>query len=226
MRLFQYKIMNENRFFKLIEEEKNKPYFRNLFKTIDKIKETETVYPRSEDIFRAFYLTDYKDVKVLIIGQDPYHQPNQANGLAFSVHDGVKKPPSLQNIYKEIENEYNITMSNSGDLTPWAKQGVLLLNTILTVTKNKPMSHANMGWEIFTDKVINLLQEKDYLVYILLGSHAGQYERKITNKNHLVLKTSHPSPLSSFRGFLGSNIFKKANEYLKKKDIKEINWII
>lgn len=218
--------MSENRFFKLIEEEKNKLYFRNLFKTIDKIKETETVYPKSEDIFRAFYLTDYEDVKVLIIGQDPYHQPNQANGLAFSVHDNVKKPPSLENIYKEIEFEYGTTMSNSGDLTPWAKQGVLLLNTILTMTRSKPLSHAGIGWEIFTDKVINLLQEKDHLVYILLGSHAQQYERKITNQNHLILKTSHPSPLSSFRGFMGSDIFKKTNEYLKNKGIKEINWII
>ena len=117
-------------------------------------------------------------------------------------------------------------MSNSGDLTPWAKQGVLLLNTILTMTRSKPLSHAGIGWEIFTDKVINLLQEKDHLVYILLGSHAQQYERKITNQNHLILKTSHPSPLSSFRGFMGSDIFKKTNEYLKNKGIKEINWII
>ena len=142
------------------------------------------------------------------------------------MHEGVKKPPSLQNIYKEVELEYGVTMSESGDLTPWAKQGVLLLNTILTVTRNKPLSHADIGWEIFTDKVISLLQEKENLVYILLGSHAGKYERKVTNKNHLILKTSHPSPLSSYRGFIGSNIFKKANEYLKNKGIKEINWIV
>lgn len=221
-----YVLIYVNKFLSLIEQESKKTYFMNVFRHIDLIKQTQTVYPQSEHIFRALYLTNYQAVKVVILGQDPYHQPGQANGLAFSVGKGVKMPPSLVNIYKELEMEYGFKMSNNGDLTPWATQGVLLLNTILTVTENKPLSHKTIGWQLFSDKVIELLQEKDHLVYILLGAHAQKYIKKITNKNHLILSTSHPSPLSSYRGFFGSNVFKKANHYLKQNQLKEIDWHI
>lgn len=219
-----YVLLYENKFLSLIKQESNKTYFMNIFRQLDAIKKTSIVYPKSEDIFKALYLTNYEDVKVVILGQDPYHQPNQAHGLAFSVNEGVKMPPSLVNIYKEIELEYGYKMSNNGNLTSWAKQGVLLLNAILTVTHNKPLSHENIGWQIFSDKVIELLQDKEYVVYILLGNQAKKYIKKITNKNHLILTTSHPSPLSSYRGFFGSDIFKKANQYLKEKGLNEVNW--
>ena len=221
-----YILKYENRFLTLIKEETKKPYFINLFNTLDKIKLDHVIYPESKHIFNALKLTPYDAVKVVLIGQDPYHQPLQAHGLAFSVLDGVRLPPSLVNIYKEIEMEYGFKMSNNGNLTPWAKQGVLLLNAILTVSENQPLSHQNIGWETFTDEVIKLLQEKAFIVYILLGNQAQKYKRKITNKNHVILTSSHPSPLSSYRGFLGSNIFKNANKHLKAHGLKEINWQI
>lgn len=218
-----YILKYENQFLTLIREEIEKPYFMNIFKTLDALNQ---FYPESKHIFKALHLTHYHDVKVVILGQDPYHQPHQANGLAFSVSEGVKLPPSLVNIYKEIELEYGVKMPDNGDLTPWAKQGVLLLNTILTVIPNKPLSHQNLGWEFFTDKVIERLQKKEFIVYILLGAQAQKHIPKITNKNHVILKTSHPSPLSSYRGFIGSNIFKKANQALKNAGLKEIVWAL
>lgn len=213
-------------FNKLIKEEQQKTYFKEILKRIDLEQIKTRVFPLRNDWFRAFELTPYENVKVVIIGQDPYHGINQANGLCFSVNRGVKLPKSLVNIYKEIELEYGQFMSDCGDLTPWAKQGVLLLNTILTVSENMPLSHKDFGWQTFTDRVINLLQEKPFIVYILLGAYAQTYVDKITNKNHVILKTSHPSPLSSFRGFMGSNIFKNANKALEKNGIKGINWIL
>lgn len=213
-------------FNKLIAEEQQKPYFKELLKRIE-LEQTKTrVFPLKNNWFRALELTPYESVKVVIIGQDPYHGINQANGLCFSVNKGIKLPKSLLNIYKEIELEYGQFMGSCGDLTPWAKQGVLLLNTILTVSENMPLSHKDFGWQTFTDRVISLLQEKAFVVYILLGSHAQSYEDKITNKQHVILKTSHPSPLSSYRGFMGSNIFKNANKALKDNGIKEIDWIL
>lgn len=215
-----------NAFIRLIEQEKEKAYFQSLFRHLDLIQKRETIYPPLKDVFKALSLTPFEEVKIVILGQDPYHKKNQANGLCFSVNKGVKLPPSLENIYKEITLEYGFEMPNHGDLTEWAKRGVLLLNTILTVSESKPLSHQGLGWEKFTDEVIKLLQEKQFLIYILLGNHAQSYEKKITNKNHVILKTSHPSPLSSYRGFLGSNIFKKANQALKERGIPTVDFQI
>lgn len=210
----------------LIKTEQEKQYFKILLDKINKEAKTNTIYPKEEDWFKALELTSLEDVLVVLIGQDPYFNEKEAMGLSFSVNEKVKIPPSLVNIYKEIENEYNKPMPNHGNLTGWAKQGVLLLNTIFTVSAKKPMSHKGFGWEIFTDEVIKLLQTKDFVVYLLLGNHAQKYEKKITNKNHAILKTSHPSPLASYRGFLGSNIFKQANELLKQNNKNEINWYL
>lgn len=210
----------------LLKEETEKEYFKTLLNKIENESLNNRVFPPKDSWFKALELTPYENVKVVLIGQDPYFNENQAMGLSFSVNKGVKIPPSLVNIYKEITSEYGEPMPNHGDLTGWAKQGVLLLNSVLTVNAGKPLSHQDFGWQKFTDEVINLLQNKDFIVYILLGSHAHKYEKKITNKNHVILKTTHPSPLSSYRGFLGSNIFKKTNEHLKEKNIDTINWYL
>lgn len=210
----------------LIETENQKPYFKQLLKKIKIEAKTHNIYPKKENWFKALKLTEFNDVSVVIIGQDPYYNENQAMGLSFSVNENVKLPPSLKNIYKEIENEYGKKMPNHGNLTGWAKQGVLLLNTIFTVNEGFPLSHKGFGWEKFTDEIIKVLQEKDFIVYLLLGRPAQRYAKKITNKNHVILKTSHPSPLSSFRGFFGSNIFKKTNKLLKENNKNEINWYL
>lgn len=211
----------------LLEEEFKKPYYLNLRKFLANEYKTQTVYPNMNDIFNALKITDYKDVKVVMLGQDPYHQPNQAHGLCFSVKKGVKAPPSLQNMYKEIYAEYGYPIPNHGELTYWAEQGVLMLNTVLTVRESQPNSHKGMGWEIFTDNIISLLNARpEPMVFLLWGANARAKTKLITNPGHLVLESAHPSPLSAYNGFFGNGHFKKANEFLKSKGQKEIDWQI
>ena len=209
----------------LLENEFKKEYFVELKKKVDQEYKNGVVYPEYKNIFKCFKLTRLENVKVVILGQDPYHQPGQANGLCFSVNSGVKLPPSLQNIYKEIESDLGIKMRNDGDLTCWSKQGVFLLNTILTVKDSSPLSFQNMGWEDFTLEVIKMLNDDDNpKVFMLWGGKAREKAKYITNKNHLVLEANHPSPLSAYRGFLGCKHFSKCNEFLKNKGKNEINW--
>ena len=211
----------------LLKDEFQKPYYLNLRKFLVQEYKTQTIYPNMNNIFNALKYTDYKDVKVVILGQDPYHQPNQAHGLCFSVLKGINPPPSLQNMYKEIHAEYGYPIPAHGELTYWAKQGVLMMNTVLTVRESQPNSHKGMGWEIFTDNVITLLNQRpEPMVFLLWGANARAKKKIITNPNHLVLESAHPSPLSAYNGFLGNGHFKKANEFLKSKGIQEIDWQI
>lgn len=211
-------------FNKLIQQEKNKEYFQNLVTFLAKEYENKIIYPPKSDIMNAFKLTHFQQVKVVIIGQDPYHQPNQAMGLSFSVKQGVQLPKSLINIFTELEDDLGIH-NTSGDLTPWAKQGVFLLNTTLTVEQGKPMSHANQGWEQFTTTVIHeLCQQKQDLVFLLWGKHAQQFEPVAKQYGHYVLKSVHPSPLSAYRGFFGSKPFSTCNKYLISKNKQPIDW--
>lgn len=207
--------MFENDWQEILKEEIKKEYFLNLMSFINKEYKDKIIFPNYENIFRAFKLTPYNSVKVVILGQDPYHGENEADGLAFSVPTGVKTPPSLRNILKEISDKRSNT-----NLEDWAKQGVFLLNTVLTVEKDKPLSHNNMGWEIFTDSVISSLNKKEKVIFVLLGKNA-QAKRNLIDNKHIILMTSHPSPLSAYRGFNGSDIFSKINENLKEP----INWI-
>ncbi len=211
----------------LLKDEFQKPYYLNLRKFLVQEYRTQTIYPHMDNIFNALKYTDYKDVKVVILGQDPYHQPNQAHGLCFSVQKGVNPPPSLQNMYKEIHAEYGYQIPQHGELTYWAKQGVLMMNTVLTVRESQPNSHKGMGWEIFTDNVISLLNMRpEPMVFLLWGANARAKTKLITNPNHLVLQSAHPSPLSAYNGFFGNGHFKKANEFLKSKGMTEIDWRI
>ena len=211
----------------LLKDEFQKPYYLNLRKFLVQEYKTQTIYPNMNDIFNALKYTDYKDVKVVMLGQDPYHQPNQAHGLCFSVKKGVKAPPSLQNMYKEIYAEYGYPIPDHGELTYWAEQGVLMLNTVLTVRESQPNSHKGMGWEVFTDNIISLLNARpEPMVFLLWGANARAKKKLITNPNHLVLESAHPSPLSAYNGFFGNNHFKKANEFLKSKGRPEIDWQI
>jgi uracil-DNA glycosylase len=208
-------------------DEFQKPYFKTLKEFLIHEKQNHTVYPHGSSIFAAFDNTPFDNVKVVILGQDPYHGANQAHGLAFSVNDGVPFPPSLQNIFKELRDDMGCNMPKSGNLTSWAKEGVFLLNTVLTVRAAEANSHKSRGWEIFTDAVIRLLSEqKESLVFILWGSPAGTKASLIDAKKHLILKAPHPSPLSSYRGFFGSKPFSKTNEYLVSKAISPIKWCI
>ncbi|KAA1289884.1 MAG: uracil-DNA glycosylase [SAR202 cluster bacterium] len=193
---------------------------------LDCYKSGKEIYPKSSEIFNAFNHCDFNEVKVVIIGQDPYHGKGQANGLCFSVNNNIPKPPSLVNIFKELENDLSKKFdSENGNLERWARQGVFLLNTTLTVEKNKPMSHSNIGWDKFTDKVIETLsKDSENLVFILWGNHAQKKIEKINISNHMIIKSVHPSPLSAHRGFFGSKPFTKTNNYLKSKNISEINW--
>jgi len=193
---------------------------------LDCYKSGKEIYPKSSEIFNAFNHCDFNEVKVVIIGQDPYHGKGQANGLCFSVNNNIPKPPSLVNIFKELENDFSKKFdSENGNLERWARQGVFLLNTTLTVEKNKPMSHSNIGWDKFTDKVIETLsKDSENLVFILWGNHAQKKIEKINISNHMIIKSVHPSPLSAHRGFFGSKPFTKTNNYLKSKNISEINW--
>lgn len=211
----------------LLKDEFGKPYYLNLRKFLVQEYKSQTIYPHMNDIFNALKYTDYKDVKVVILGQDPYHQPNQAHGLCFSVKKGVNPPPSLQNMYKEIYAEYGYPIPQHGELTYWAEQGVLMMNTVLTVRESQPNSHKGMGWEIFTDNVISLLNRRpEPMVFLLWGANARAKKKIITNPNHLVLESAHPSPLSAYNGFFGNGHFKKANEFLKSNGLTEIDWQI
>ncbi len=211
----------------LLKDEFQKPYYLNLRKFLVNEYKTQNIHPDMNNIFNALKYTDYKDVKVVILGQDPYHQPNQAHGLAFSVLKGVNPPPSLQNIYKEIYAEYGFPPACHGELTHWADQGVLLLNAVLTVRDSQPNSHKGMGWEIFTDNIISLLNARAKpMVFMLWGANAKAKAKLITNPVHLVLQSAHPSPLSAYNGFFGNGHFKKANEFLKEVYNSEIDWQI
>lgn len=203
----------------------NSEGFKKFMSIINHEYDTKTIYPPKEDIFAALKNTPFKDVKVVIVGQDPYHGEGEAMGLSFSVHDGIKLPPSLKNIYKELEDDLGYKPVNSGDLTKWTKEGVLLLNATLTVVKDTPNSHAKLGWDKFTDYVIKVLNEKEEpVVFILWGNFARSKKEFITNKKHLVIESAHPSPFSARNGFFGSKPFSKTNEFLKKNNIKEIDW--
>ena len=195
---------------------------------MEKVKEEYkkyTCYPKYVDIFNALKLTPYKNVKVVIIGQDPYHGVGEAHGLSFSVQKGIKLPPSLQNIFKELYDDLGIKNGECGDLTPWARQGVLLLNSILSVRKDSPLSHKDLGWELLTDHIIKLINlKKEPVVFILWGGFARSKKKFITNKNHLIIESVHPSPLSAYNGFFGSKPFSKTNNFLKKNNIKEIDF--
>lgn len=208
----------------LLKEEFQKPYFNELQAFLDKEYSTHTIYPAMENIFNALNAVKYEDVKVVIIGQDPYHEPGQAQGMAFSVPDGIEIPPSLVNIYKEIENDLGIKCEKSGNLMRWAKQGVLLLNTSLTVRRGQANSHRGHGWEIFTNEIIKLLSNRpDPMVFMLWGSNAQSFASEI-GKQHLVLKAPHPSPLSAYRGFFGCKHFSKANTFLVAHGKTPIDW--
>lgn len=208
-----------------IQSESNKEYFGFLVDKLDEEYNKYTIYPKKEDILNAYWLTEPSKVKVVILGQDPYHEPNQANGLAFSVSEGIKIPPSLRNIYKEIESDIGKVISKNGDLTCWAKQGVFLLNTVLTVRDGKANSHKDIGWETFTDNTIKYLNNIDApKVFILWGNNARKKKDLITNKNHLILESAHPSPLSANRGFFENNHFSKTNEFLSNNKLDIIEW--
>lgn len=188
-------------------------------------KSSKIIYPAQEDIFQALNSTPFSSVKVVILGQDPYHGPGQAHGLCFSVKKGVKIPPSLANIYKELETDLGISPPNHGHLISWAQQGVLLLNNVLTVEDGKPGSHHKKGWELFTDHIVELLNEsRENLVFILWGSPAQKKASKLDSSKHLLIKSVHPSPLSSYRGFFGSKPFSQTNNYLLSRNIKPIDW--
>ena len=205
----------------------NGDYFEPLLKRVQHEYSVHTVFPNKKEVFNALRLTPFKDVKVVIVGQDPYHGTGEANGLAFAVNPGVKLPPSLKNIYKELNSDLNIPISDKGDLTCWAKEGVLLLNSVLTVEKGKPASHKNLGWENFTDAIIKKINEKDTpVVFILWGNFAKSKKSLITNPKHLVLESSHPSPFSCNYGFFGSRPFSKTNKFLKEHNLKEIDFTV
>jgi uracil-DNA glycosylase len=210
---------------KRLHEEFEKPYFQELTDFVKQEYSQHTVFPPGKEIFRAFDKCDFDGVKVVIIGQDPYHGPGQANGLCFSVREGVRTPPSLVNIYKEIKNDLGKPIPSSGELERWAMQGVLLLNATLTVRASSPGSHQKKGWEDFTDAVIKkVADEKEHVVFILWGAYAQKKGEIIDRKKHHVIMSPHPSPFSADRGFFGSKPFSKTNAYLKSKGLTEINW--
>jgi uracil-DNA glycosylase len=208
----------------LIEEELKKDYFKNLVTFLKAEDQKYTIFPKKEDRLNALKLTSYEKTKVVIIGQDPYHDHNQAHGLSFSVENNIF-PPSLKNIFIELSNDLNIAPPKTGNLTKWAKQGVLLLNTILTVRAHEALSHQNKGWETFTLEIIKKLNKKsEPIVFILWGSHARSFKNYLTNKNHFIIESVHPSPLSSYRGFFNSKPFSKTNDFLIKHQIEPIDW--
>ena len=208
----------------VLKDELKKEYFKNLGVFVKNEYKTKICYPQYKDIFNALRYTDYDEVKVVILGQDPYHGENEAHGLSFSVRDDVKRPPSLNNIFKELESDLGIKKTNN-DLTNWAKQGVLLLNSIMSVVKDTPLSHKEKGWEIFTDNIIKKLNEREQpIVFILWGGYARSKKKLITNKNHYIVESVHPSPLSAYNGFFGSKPFSKTNNFLISKNIVPIDW--
>ncbi len=212
---------------KLLADEFSKDYYQKLRKTLAQEYKTRKIYPKMDDIFNALKFTSYEEVKVLLLGQDPYHGQGQAHGLCFSVQKGVVKPPSLKNMFKELESDLGITPPSHGCLTDWAKQGILLLNTVLTVREGEPNSHKKLGWTIFTDRIIELLNEReDPVIFVLWGKNAIDKLPLITNSRHFVLTTAHPSPLSASRGFLGCKHYSKINEILKSMGKSPVDWKI
>lgn len=208
-----------------LKEEMAQPYYRQLRQFLIGEYSTKQVYPDMYSIFNALHYTSYADTKVLILGQDPYHEPGQAHGLSFSVQPNVPPPPSLVNIFKELETDLGCTVPNNGCLEPWARQGVLLLNTVLTVQAHRANSHRDKGWEIFTDKIISLLNQREKPVaFILWGSPARRKKAMITNPQHFIVESPHPSPLSAYRGFFGSRPFSKVNKFLESVGEEPIDW--
>ncbi|KAB2953655.1 uracil-DNA glycosylase [Heliorestis acidaminivorans] len=210
----------------LLEEEFQKPYYIQLRQFLKKEYDTSTVYPDMYDIFNALHYTPYEETKVVILGQDPYHGPGQAHGLSFSVQPGVPLPPSLQNIYKELQSDMGCPVPPQGTLTRWAQQGVLLLNAVLTVRAGMANSHQGKGWEVFTDQIIRKLNAREKpLVFILWGKNAREKEALITAPQHLIIQSAHPSPLSAYRGFFGSRPFSRTNAFLRSQGMTEVSWI-
>ncbi|NBK97964.1 MAG: uracil-DNA glycosylase [Erysipelotrichia bacterium] len=211
----------------LLKDEFAKAYYQDLRKFLVEEYTHFHVYPEMHDLFNALRYTPYKEARVVLLGQDPYHQKGQAHGLCFSVKKGVSLPPSLKNMYKELHSDLGCTIPTHGELTKWAKQGVLMLNTCLSVREGQANSHTNKGWEILTDKIISLINEKDTpVVFLLWGRNAQSKERLISNPKHLILKCAHPSPLSAFNGFFGCKHFSKTNDFLVKNNLKTIDWQI
>ena len=208
----------------ILKEEMKKDYFRKLGTFVKHEYATKRCFPEYKNIFNALRYTDYDGVKVVILGQDPYHGIGEAHGLSFSVQEGCKRPPSLDNIFKELESDLHIHRENN-DLTDWAKQGVLLLNSIMSVQMDRPLSHQNHGWEMFTDAIISKLNEREKpVIFVFWGSYARSKKVLITNPQHKIIESVHPSPLSAYRGFFGSRPFSKINRYLKEIGEKEIQW--
>lgn len=211
----------------ILGEEFDKDYYQNLRKFLDEEYTNKTIYPSKQDLYNALRLTPYKDVKVVILGQDPYHEPGQAHGLAFSVNKEIQIPPSLINIYKEMKDDIGTFIPNNGYLISWTKQGILLLNSVLTVEAHKANSHKGKGWEVLTDFIISKLDKKDEpVVFILWGRNARDKKALITNPKHLIIESAHPSPLSAYNGFFGSKPFSKTNKFLTKNNKAPINWQI
>ncbi|WP_029191238.1 uracil-DNA glycosylase [Paenibacillus elgii] len=209
----------------LLEDQFQAPYYHRLRSFLKQEYATRTVYPDMHDIFNALHYTSYADTKVVILGQDPYHGPGQAHGLSFSVKPGVPAPPSLQNIFKELQSDLGCSIPDNGSLVPWAEQGVLLLNTVLTVRQGEAHSHKGQGWETFTDRVISLLNEREKpIVFVLWGNPAQQKMQLITEQRHFIVRSVHPSPLSAHRGFLGSRPFSQVNDFLRSIGSAEIDW--
>lgn len=210
---------------KILEEEYKKDYFINMLKTLQIEYRTKTIFPPKQDVFKALRLTDYDNIKIVILGQDPYHGTGEAEGLSFSVQDGIRKPPSLKNIFKELKDDLGYDEPESGSLIKWAKEGVLLLNSLLTVEKDKPLSHKKLGWETFTDEIIKKINEKETpVVFILWGAYARSKKVYITNPNHFIIESAHPSPFSARNGFFGSKPFSRANNFLISKKISPVNF--
>ncbi|MFT7859356.1 MAG: uracil-DNA glycosylase [Sulfurimonas sp.] len=211
----------------VLADELKKPYLKELKQTLSKEKVHHTIYPEDQNIFNAYNTTNFEDIKVVVLGQDPYHGENQAHGLAFSVLNGVKHPPSLVNIFKELHDDIGCEYPKTSELTKWAKQGVFLINAVLTVRAANAGSHKDIGWEKFTDATIKVISEKkDHVVFILWGRPAQMKEKLIDTTKHLILKAPHPSPLSSYRGFFGSKPFSKTNAYLEANSKEPIDWCL
>ncbi|MGY8623483.1 uracil-DNA glycosylase [Bacillus safensis] len=211
----------------VMKSEFEQPYYQELREWMKEEYRTQTVFPKPDDVYRALHLTSYEKVKVVILGQDPYHGPGQAHGLSFSVQPGVKHPPSLRNIFQELQDDLGCPVPNHGSLVSWAEQGVLLLNTVLTVRKGEANSHKGKGWERVTDRVIDVLNERDQpVVFVLWGRHAQNKKERIDQNKHYIIESPHPSPFSARNGFFGSRPFSKVNTYLKQMGFEEINWCI
>lgn len=217
----------QNDWLEVLQGEFRKPYYRQLFQTVTKEYKSRQIFPTADDIFNAFHLTPFHKVKVVILGQDPYHGEGQAHGLCFSVKPEVEIPPSLVNIYQELHDDLGCTIPSHGYLTKWAEQGVLMLNTVLTVRAHQANSHRGIGWEEFTDAAIEALNKEDRpMVFILWGRPAQMKKRMLTNPNHLILEAPHPSPLSAYRGFFGSKPFSQTNRFLEEHGLEPIDWQI